>query len=305
MRPSLRSDALRGLGGARPMAALALTGLAFLAPGLARAETPEALCAAHTEAYNRQAGFPPHMLTAISLVESGRWNPTLKARVAWPWTVTSGGAGNFYPTKAEALAAVRALQARGVGNIDVGCMQVNLHFHGSAFDSLEEAMDPASNVAYAVTFLKRLYAETGSWAESVTAYHSRTPVHAERYAGKINEAWTEAETTAPARLRLVAQVTTLGPDITPRPLFSGAGAAAPGFDPSVTPRSLARYQAAAAKNQIFIAKAQAADQAYEARITEARTEKAQDEADKRAFAESWRAQKLKAWEARRAGDPPS
>ena len=36
-------------------------------------------------------------------------------------------------------------------------MQVNLYYHGDAFDNLAEALDPAHNVAYAGTFLKKLY----------------------------------------------------------------------------------------------------------------------------------------------------
>ncbi|HCF18886.1 MAG TPA: hypothetical protein DEV96_12760, partial [Rhodospirillum rubrum] len=55
---------------------------------------------------------------------------------------------------------------------DVGCMQVNLRYHGGAFDSLEEAIDPAANVAYAASFLRRLFDDTNDWAEAVTAYHS-------------------------------------------------------------------------------------------------------------------------------------
>ncbi|MDZ7712446.1 MAG: hypothetical protein U5L06_04740 [Rhodovibrio sp.] len=63
------------------------------------------------------------------------------------------GRGRYLPSKAAAIAEVRDLQARGVSNIDVGCMQVNLHWHGDAFESLEQAFDPAYNVAYAAAFL--------------------------------------------------------------------------------------------------------------------------------------------------------
>lgn len=203
------------------------------------ANGPETICAAQTEYYNRQAGFPVHMLTAISMVESGRWNGDIKARVAWPWTVTSGSDGRFFETKQEALDHVKALRAKGTTNIDVGCMQVNLHFHGSAFKDVEEAMDPASNVAYAVTFLKRLYGETDSWAKSVTAYHSRTPVHAERYAGKIIEAWDEAEESYERRLQLATGTPAGVPGVTqPYSLVKPFQ----GFDPGVTPDTLNRYR---------------------------------------------------------------
>ena len=59
------------------------------------------------------------------------------------------GQGFYYDTKVEAVAAVRAMQARGIRSIDVGCMQVNLMFHPDAFVSLDEAFDPMANARYA------------------------------------------------------------------------------------------------------------------------------------------------------------
>src|SRR3546814_15246449 len=66
------------------------------------------------------------------------------------------GRGRFLPSKAAAIEEVRRLQARGIRNIDVGCLQVNLHYHPDAFASLETAFDPEANAAYAADFLVRL-----------------------------------------------------------------------------------------------------------------------------------------------------
>ena len=54
------------------------------------------------------------------------------------------------------MRAVRKLQRRGVRNIDVGCMQVNLRYHPKAFKSLGQAFDPRANAAYAAGFLRKL-----------------------------------------------------------------------------------------------------------------------------------------------------
>jgi hypothetical protein len=62
-----------------------------------------------------------------------------------------------FPTKAKAIAHVRELQARGVRNIDVGCMQINLRHHPNAFPDLETAFDPEMNTAYAAQFLNGLF----------------------------------------------------------------------------------------------------------------------------------------------------
>jgi len=93
----------------------------------------------HTE---RDHKIPNDLLTAIAQTESGRWDGDREAVFAWPWTVTNGPDGRFFPTKAEAIAHVRALQARGIRNIDVGCMQINLHHHPDAFTDLAQALTP-------------------------------------------------------------------------------------------------------------------------------------------------------------------
>src|SRR3546814_16620059 len=70
--------------------------------------------------------------------------------------------GRFLPSKAAAIEEVRRLQARGIRNIDVGCLQVNLHYHPDAFASRETAFDPEANAAYAAAFLVRPRAEARS-----------------------------------------------------------------------------------------------------------------------------------------------
>ncbi len=148
-------------------------------------------CAREVARQERAAGIPEHLLAAIALAESGRWSPARKATIAWPWTVTAEGRGHFLPTKQAALAAVRDLQSRGIRNVDVGCMQVNLHYHPNAFKTLEQALDPAANVAYAARFLASLYRETGSWHTAAGRYHSATPDLHHAYRRKVIGLWDE------------------------------------------------------------------------------------------------------------------
>ncbi|MGF1611834.1 MAG: transglycosylase SLT domain-containing protein [Kiloniellales bacterium] len=170
--------------------------------GPTRAETPASaadpwrLCAAFIDHAERALELPPHLLQAISKVESGRWDSARSALSAWPWTVMAEGRGRYLPSKAAAIAEVQALKARGVRNIDVGCMQVNLQFHPKAFDSLEQAFDPAQNVAYAATFLTRLRQETNSWTRAIGRYHSATPHLMGRYRLKVFRAWREEKRQA-------------------------------------------------------------------------------------------------------------
>lgn len=165
--------------------------IAILLPSKAFSSDPALLCREQTARFERNEAIPHKLLEAISIVESGRWDPARKAGFAWPWTVTAEGQGQFLPTKAEAIAEVRRLKARGVKNIDVGCMQVNLHHHAGAFPDLETAFDPVANVAYAAGFLKRLFAEQGSWPMAAASYHSRNEAFAIPYKAKVMTAWAE------------------------------------------------------------------------------------------------------------------
>lgn len=168
------------------------------AGGAAVAHNSRDLCAASIDRTESRENLPKRLLHAIALVESGRPAPRDgsddddgAARVAWPWTIHAEGKSYYLEDKAQAAATVRRLQARGIANIDVGCMQVNLHYHGEHFASIEEAFEPATNVAYAARFLKQLYDEERSWPMAVARYHSSTRALNVPYRRKVYRAWRE------------------------------------------------------------------------------------------------------------------
>ena len=119
------------------------TGSGMAAPA-GGASGPAQQCAIATRRAELKLGLPSGLLQAIALTESGRWDGARHRSFAWPWTVTSGVDGAYLDSKAEALARIDALQRAGRDNIDVGCMQVNLHHHPDAFPSLEQALDPSA-----------------------------------------------------------------------------------------------------------------------------------------------------------------
>ncbi|MCA3302558.1 MAG: lytic transglycosylase domain-containing protein [Roseomonas sp.] len=135
---------------------------------------PWGLCGAAIAAAEREAGMPAGLLGAVAKVETGRRAPDGSVQ-PWPWSYNAAGDGRYAASNAEALQEVRAIQARGVRSIDIGCMQVNLLHHPDAFPSLEAGFDPSTNVAYAVRFLRSLQARTGDWHQAVALYHSATP----------------------------------------------------------------------------------------------------------------------------------
>jgi hypothetical protein len=149
------------------------------------------VCLENIQAEEREHRIPVGLLKAIGLTESGR-TVTRGHRTVWPWTVNAAGEGHFFETKEDAIAFVQAKQADGIDSIDVGCMQINLKHHPDAFASLEDAFDPAINVAYAADFLFGLRSELRSWIGAARRYHSATPERGEAYGERVMANWTGA-----------------------------------------------------------------------------------------------------------------
>ena len=168
-------------------------------------------------------GIPTHLLAAISSTESGRWHDKLGLALPWPWTINVEGKGYYFDSKAEAIAKTAAFIRGGATSIDVGCMQVNLKHHPKAFRNLEEAFDPAYNVAYGAKFLRSNYDDLGDWIKATAAYHSRTNQRGQAYLARIEKSWNRIVgkvQQARARQGMTAQnidgpdfdVASLGPD---------------------------------------------------------------------------------------------
>ena len=158
---------------------------AGIATNLSATLPPGEQCRMAIVAAERAHGVPPQLLAAIGRVESGRRDPTTGVWGAWPWTINAEGQGFYFNTKAEAIAAVDAMRARGVRSMDVGCMQVNLMHHPAAFSNLDQAFEPMVNADYAARFLVRLYGQTADWTKATANYHSANPANGEPYAAKV------------------------------------------------------------------------------------------------------------------------
>ncbi len=169
--------------------------LAPVAPAAAVPAPPPAdpgwQCRAAIAAAERGFGIPAGLMAAIGRIESGRRGADGRVD-PWPWSIDAEGNGRMFDSKPAAVAAVRSLQAAGVRSIDVGCMQVNLLHHPDAFDGLDAAFDPVSNVGFAARFLLQLRSQTGSWPEAAALYHSATPALAADYRRKVMAAWPVA-----------------------------------------------------------------------------------------------------------------
>lgn len=131
-----------------------------------------------------RGGVPSNVLHAISLTETGR---PLGGRLRpWPWAINREGQGHWFGSRAEALAFAKASLAEGRRSFDVGCFQINYHWHGHNFPSLEAMFDQDVAAAYAAQFLRSLHGELGTWSAAAGAYHSRTPSFAQRYRARFD-----------------------------------------------------------------------------------------------------------------------
>lgn len=111
-------------------------------------------------------GVPVGILYSVGLTESG------KAGALQPYAMNIAGRTVFPKSLPEALNAFSASSAKGVKLIDVGCMQINHHYHGKQFKSVRAMFDPSLNVDYAARFLSRLHREHGNWSMAVARYHA-------------------------------------------------------------------------------------------------------------------------------------
>ncbi|WP_026190581.1 transglycosylase SLT domain-containing protein [Methylobacterium sp. WSM2598] len=111
-------------------------------------------------------GVPLGMLYAVGLTESG------KRGSLQPFAMNIEGKPYFGSSVADVRAKFDEARRRGARLIDLGCMQINHHFHGAKFGSVEAMLDPKANVEYATQFLKELKAREGTWTLAVARYHA-------------------------------------------------------------------------------------------------------------------------------------
>jgi hypothetical protein len=167
-----------------PVLALVLTALL---PSPLRAGDSEAgaeICERAILEGARAEGVPEGVLHAISLTETGR--PTGGRLRPWPWAINREGQGFWFASREQAMAFAAESLAAGRRSFDVGCFQINYHWHGHNFPSLEAMFDPAVGAAYAARFLRSLHAERGDWSLAAGAYHSQTPARAGVYRARFD-----------------------------------------------------------------------------------------------------------------------
>ncbi|MDD7909004.1 MULTISPECIES: transglycosylase SLT domain-containing protein [Pseudovibrio] len=124
------------------------------------------LCERELERASALYDVPLGILYSVGLTETGRRGSL------HPFALNIEGDSHFAPNASDAVREIRRAQARGKKLIDVGCMQINIHYHGEKFASVREMLVPRENVTYAARFLSELKRREGTWTMAVARYHA-------------------------------------------------------------------------------------------------------------------------------------
>lgn len=143
--------------------ALALFTFSGLGAGTAFAGN---VCEKEMERASAKYGVPLGILYAVGLTETGR-----KGSLQ-PYAMNIEGASFFGASAADAKRKFAEARSQGKKLIDLGCMQINYHYHGEKFRSISHMLEPKANVDYAARFLQELKAREGTWTMAVARYHA-------------------------------------------------------------------------------------------------------------------------------------
>lgn len=126
-------------------------------------------------------GLDPTLIYAVALAESAKGRAGLVA--PHPFTLRSKD-GAFYGTKNEAEAELSRMLNNNNKMVDVGLMQINIHWNGKGVEPLS-LLDPRTNVMHGAKILAQTIASSPNDLElGVGRYHNWTDVERSRNYGK-------------------------------------------------------------------------------------------------------------------------
>jgi soluble lytic murein transglycosylase-like protein len=138
----------------------------FISSSLGVAHAGQSVCEREMTRAAARFDVPLGVLYAVGMTETGR-----KGGLS-PYAMNIEGRSHFADSAGAAAREFAAARGKGARLIDLGCMQINHHYHGEKFASIEAMLDPAQNVDYAARFLRELREREGSWTLAVARYHA-------------------------------------------------------------------------------------------------------------------------------------
>jgi soluble lytic murein transglycosylase-like protein len=135
-----------------------------------------------------QNQLDPYILYAIALVESAKGSVLsgVPNHVApWPWALNKSGKSIIPASQQEARTILNKTIAEGSRNIDVGLMQINLHWQGHRVDKPEQLLNPVTNLQIgALVLAEAIQSVPKDLVLGIGRYHSWQNVNAAVAYGK-------------------------------------------------------------------------------------------------------------------------
>lgn len=133
------------------------------------------------ESVGNDLGIDPLLLYAVAITESavGAGNGNIKPE---PYVIRTSEGPSYFSNKEEAELAL-ATATTFSSNVDVGMMQINLHFH--PHDDPSVLLDPVINLRTGAKYLKKMMETTTDPIIGVGRYHSWTKERAEWYGARV------------------------------------------------------------------------------------------------------------------------
>jgi len=120
----------------------------------------------------------PYILYAVALIESAN-NGDSTTVTPWPWALNKSGHSIIPATRQEANVILTKSIADGNRHIDVGLMQINLHWHGHRVDKPEQLLNPETNLKIGAGLLAEAIQSAPNDLElGIGRYHSWQNVQA-------------------------------------------------------------------------------------------------------------------------------
>jgi soluble lytic murein transglycosylase-like protein len=153
----------------RHLSAILATALTIPALAISTSEASAStggICEREISAAAEKYQVPEGILYSVGLTETG------KKGSLQPWSLNVEGKAYFADSEQEAEQVFDEASREGAVLIDLGCMQINHHYHGENFTGVAEMLDPRKNVEYAAKFLAQLHAKHVTWTMAVARYHA-------------------------------------------------------------------------------------------------------------------------------------
>ena len=126
----------------------------------------------------KQHHLDPYILYAVALIESAKESDPYHV-TPYPWALNKAGLSIIPSSRQEAHVILRSSIAEGNRHIDVGLMQINLHWHGHRVEKAEHLLDPVTNLKIGADILaEAIQSVPNDLALGIGRYHSWQNVHA-------------------------------------------------------------------------------------------------------------------------------